>query len=121
MADQITLTLPVDEDFQGIAYLVLGGLAARIDLTVEHLEDVEIALESLLERRGDTAVTIAVVIDRGKLQTSVGPFDGAVLADLEDDQAAALGLRRILETVCDTVEVEDRNGATWVQLTKATA
>jgi hypothetical protein len=120
MADEITLTLPVEEDFQGIAYLVLGGLAARIDLTVEHLEDMEIALDSLLERRGDGAVTIAVLVDHGKLQTSVGPFDGAVLSDLQQD-ATPLGLRRILETVCDTVNVEERNGAHWVQLTKATA
>src|SRR4051812_14498026 len=120
MADQITLTLPVEEDFQGIAYLVLGGLAARLDLTVEHLEDLELALDSLLERRGDGAVTIAVVVDQDRLRTSVGPFDGAVLADLDHDETP-LGLRRILETVCDTVEVEERNGAQWVQLTKATA
>jgi hypothetical protein len=119
MADEITLTLPVEEEFQGIAHLVLGGLAARIDLTVEHLEDMEIALDSLLERRGDGAVTIAVTVDDGLLRTSVGPFDGSVLVELEHDETP-LGLRRILETVCDTVEVEERGGGQWVQLTKAT-
>jgi hypothetical protein len=29
-----------------------------------------------------------------------------------------LDLRRVLETVCDTHEVEERDGGAWVELTK---
>jgi anti-sigma regulatory factor (Ser/Thr protein kinase) len=118
-ADEITITLPVEEEFQRIAHLVLGGLAVRLDLTFEHLEDMQLALEGLLERRGAESVTVVVVVDDGKLRTSVGPFAEAALEDLERDDAP-LGLRRVLETVVDSFEVEQRDGERWVRLTKAT-
>ena len=118
-ADEITLTLPVEEEFQRIAHLVFGGLAVRLDLTFEHLEDMQLALEGLLERRGDDSVTVSVTVDDGKLRTSIGPFAEAALEDLESDDSE-LGLRRVLETVVDSYEVEQRDGARWVQLTKAT-
>lgn len=120
MADRITLTLPCDEEFTGVAHLVLGGLAARLDLTVEHLEDLQIALDGLLERRpAEGKVTVDVAVDDGLLRTAIGPFEPASLDDLEREDAS-LGLRRILETVCDSVELEERDGHRWVQLTKRT-
>jgi anti-sigma regulatory factor (Ser/Thr protein kinase) len=121
MADEITLTLPSEEEFTGVAHLVLGGLAARLELTVDHLEDLKIAVDGLLERRpAGGSVTVAVTVDDGTLRTAVGPFEPAALDDLEHEDAS-LGLRRILDTVCDTVELEERNGHRWVQLTKRTA
>jgi anti-sigma regulatory factor (Ser/Thr protein kinase) len=119
MTDRIELTLPVEEEFQGIAHLVLGGLAVRLDLTFEHLEDMQLALDGLLERRGDSRVTVAVTVDDGVLRTSVGPFPGGALDELEHDDSS-LGLRRILDTVVDSFHVEERDGGHWVQLTKAT-
>src|SRR6476620_10159833 len=50
MADEVTLTLPREPEFQRVAHLVLGGLAVRLNLTIENLEDMQIALDSLLER-----------------------------------------------------------------------
>jgi len=50
--DEICLTLPADEAFHGVAHLVLGGLAVRLDLTYENLQDLELALDALLERSG---------------------------------------------------------------------
>ena len=43
--DQISLTLPADRDYYRVAHLVLGGLAVRLNLTFEHLEDLPIALD----------------------------------------------------------------------------
>ena len=37
--DEITLTLPRQRDFHRVAHLVLGGLAVRLELTIETLED----------------------------------------------------------------------------------
>ncbi len=119
MADEITLTLPVEEEFQRIAHLVLGGLAVRLNLTFEHLEDMQLALDNLLERRGDDDVTVSVTVDEGRLLTSVGPFPVGALDDL-DHEDSPLGLRRILETVVDGFEIEERDGEQWVALTKAT-
>jgi uncharacterized protein YecA (UPF0149 family) len=47
--DEITLTLPRDRNYYEIAHLVLGGLAVRHNLTVESLEDLQVALDELLE------------------------------------------------------------------------
>ncbi len=113
--DEISLTLPADEAFHRVAHLVLGGLAVRHELTYEHLEDIELALDTLLERGDDGCeVTVRVQIGDGELRTLVGPFDTDVLAELEHDAGEALDLRRILEAVCDRVDVADG----WIELTK---
>jgi hypothetical protein len=116
--DEISLTLPADDAFHGVAHLVLGGLAVRLDLTFEHLEDLELALDALLERTAsDEEVTVRVRVLDGELRTFVGPFR-AVRAELDAGDESMLNLRRILATVCDHVEVTDRDGGQWVELTK---
>ena len=120
MSDQITLVLPAQEDFHHIAHLVVGGLGARLELTYEQLEDLQVALEALLGCRdddGDISVGIAVHDDR--VRTTIGPFAADALGELERDNGE-LGLRRVLETVSDSVEVEERNGGSWVELSKGT-
>jgi len=116
--DEISLTLPADEAFNRVAHLVLGGLAVRLDLTVEHLEDLELALDALLERRRDDAeVILRVRMLDGELRTTVGPF-ASVRAELDRGGDGGLTLSRILGAVCDSVEVTDAKGSEWVQLTK---
>ncbi len=116
--DEIQLTLPADEAFHRVAHLVLGGLAVRLNLTFESLEDMELALDALLERAGaDGGVTLRVRVLDGELQTIVGPFD-SVRKELEDGGADALNLSRILSAVCDSVEISERDGSEWVELTK---
>ena len=118
VADEICLTLPADDAFHGVAHLVLGGLAARLNLSFEHLEDLELALGSLLERPSDgREVTLRVVVEDHMLRTIVGPFS-SVRAELEEGDTNSLNLGRILRAVCDSVEIEDRDGSQWVELTK---
>jgi hypothetical protein len=104
--DQITLTLPHEREFHRVAHLVLGGLAVRLGLTIETLEDLQLALSTILDRaRGNGEVTVAMSLVDGTLETSIGPVD--VSAELEggaDDES--LSLRRILWTVVDDVQVE---------------
>jgi hypothetical protein len=116
--DEISLTLPADEAFHRVAYLVLGGLAVRLDLTFEDLEDLELALDALLERSGsEEKLTMRVRVLDGELQTVVGPFS-SVRAELEAGGEDALNLRRILRAVCDSVEIADGDGGQWVEFTK---
>jgi len=117
-ADEISLTLPADEAFHRVAHLVLGGLAVRLDLTFEHLEDLELALDALLERSHDNeAITVRVRVLDGELHTVVGPFT-SVRAELEEGRDDSLNLRRILGTVCDRVEIAEHDGGQWVELIK---
>jgi hypothetical protein len=121
-ADEITLTLPSDRNYYEIAHLVLGGLAIRLDLTVDHLDDLQVALETVLnQQEADGELTVALRVDENELHTLVGPFPGTRLrAALErDDEGEQLSMRRLLGAVCDRFEVEDRAGGEWIALTKA--
>jgi anti-sigma regulatory factor (Ser/Thr protein kinase) len=121
--DEITLTLPRERQFFSVAHLVLGGLAVRLNLTLESLEDLQVALDGLLDRDDASAVvTMRVrVTDRG-LDAELGPFDGAGLrSDLEREPGVELGLRRILDAVVDEVRVDSREDGAWVVLHKGPA
>jgi hypothetical protein len=119
--DEIALTVPADEAFSGVAHLVLGGLAVRLDLTVETLEDLELALDTLLERSENALeeeLTIRLRVGDKEVQTLVGPYHEDIRRELEHDGGDALDLRRILRTVCERVEVSEHDGRQWVELTK---
>jgi anti-sigma regulatory factor (Ser/Thr protein kinase) len=119
MNDEITLTLPAERDFYRVAHLVLGGLAVRLNLTFEHLEDLQIALDELLDNRTrDGEVTVSVCVQDDAIEARVGPFpDGRVRAELEHDEGA-VGLRRVLDAVVDRVALRADDDGDWVTLTK---
>jgi hypothetical protein len=116
MGDVITLTMPRDRDFHRVAHLVLSGLALRLELTIEALEDMQIGLAALLDRAEDDGeVTVAMSAGEGLIEASVGPVD--VRGELDGPAGAELDLRRVLEAVVDDVAVEGR----WVTLSKRVA
>jgi hypothetical protein len=106
--DEITLTIPADRDFHRVAHLVLGGLALRLNLTIENLEDLQIALDSILGRSeleaGD--VTVRMALRDGALETRVGPLPAHVLDEIEREQDNELSLRRVLDSTVDDVHVD---------------
>jgi hypothetical protein len=119
MADEITLTFPPRQDFHAVAHLVLGGLAARLELTLEDLADLEIAFDAILdgaEADGD-AVTVRMAVLDGALETTVGPLSSRVLERLGRDHEGELGLRRVLDSTVDDVVVDGDS----VRLTKKAA
>jgi anti-sigma regulatory factor (Ser/Thr protein kinase) len=119
VTDVVTLQLPRERDYFGVAHLVLGGLGARLDLTYDVLEDMTTAIDELLNRRESSdEVTLSVKIDDEAIIATVGPFGGRVADELRASDAG-LGLRRVLETSVDKVEVTARDGAHWVELTKS--
>ena len=119
MSDEVRLVLPAQEDFHPIAHFVVGGLGARLELTFEQLEDLQVAVESLLDCRDDgDEVSVTVAVEPDAIHATVGPFAREALAGLDGD-GSGLGLRRVLETLTDTLRVEERDGGAWVVLTKA--
>ena len=120
MTDEITLTIPRDRALYGVAHLVLGGLGIRLNLTIENLEDLEIALDTVLDSARDGEnVTIAIRVGEGALQTRIGPMNDGIRAELEQEGGDGVGLRRILDAVVDGVEVESDDRGDWIRLTKA--
>jgi hypothetical protein len=117
--DQITLTIPRDRALYPVAHLVLGGLGIRLNLTIESLEDLQIALDALLERSRDAdSITIALAVRDGQIEAVVGPMRDGVAAELEAAQGEDVGLRRILDTLVDEVELTVRDEGDWVKLAK---
>jgi hypothetical protein len=117
--DRITLTMPGERDFFRVAHLVVGGLAVRLDLTFENLEDLQIALATVLgESAGE--VTVSVRVQPDQIEASIGPFgSGDQELDLDREVEEGVPLRRVLETVCDSVDVVDGEGGRWVVLRKS--
>jgi len=119
MTDVVTLQLPREPEFYGVAHLVLGGLAARLDLTYDVLEDMTTAIDELLRRREATGeVTLAIEIDDDSLVARVGPFAGRIVNELSSPDRG-LGLSRVLEATVDGVELTERSGVQWVELKKS--
>lgn len=119
MSDEITLRLPRERPFFGVAHLVLGGLAVRLDLSFEELEDVQVALAELLEQQEtEEEITVVLRFEDGTIHAVLGPFDESLQAELTREGGDGVGLRRVLETVVDAIELTDRDGAPWVELRK---
>ena len=122
MTAPIRLTIPDDPRYHGVARLVVGGLAARLDLSYEHLEDLQLALASVLENDGYTVgpeVNVELVMEEGSLELWIGPLNGDVLrADLERESETEIGLGRLLRTVVEEVELQERTDGQWLRLEK---
>jgi anti-sigma regulatory factor (Ser/Thr protein kinase) len=118
--DEIVLTLPNGPEWHGVAHFVLSGLAARLDLTLEALEDWQLALCELLARQpGDGTVRIVFRISPESLETRFGPVSSQVVEELEREEEEGVGLRRVLSTITDDVHLESKNGDSWVVLRRA--
>jgi anti-sigma regulatory factor (Ser/Thr protein kinase) len=118
MTDEITLTIPSEREARGVAHLVLGGLAVRLDLTIENLEDLELAIDAILGRLGQNAadeITVRLRLMDGSLEVMIGPLPDRVLDELEREPDDGLGLRRVLDGTVDDVHVDGES----VRLTKA--
>jgi len=124
MTDTITLTVPYDRSYQGVVRLVIGGLAARLELPLEELEDVQLALEALLADDSYAAgesVSLTVAVGGSELDVTVGPLEVEELERAlaaEPDPELGVGLGRVLRTVMGGYEVEARDGAGWVRMRK---
>jgi hypothetical protein len=117
--DRIVLTIPRDEGFEDVAQLVLGGVASRLNLTFESLDDLGTGLATLLERRGDDGdLTVELRVEDDRITTLIGPFHGDAVTSELDRPDDGVGLRRVLETVVDGFSALDRGDGHWVELQK---
>jgi hypothetical protein len=121
-ADEITLSIPHEKPFHGVARLVVGGLAARLDLSYEHLEDLQLALASVLERDGyikGSEVTVRMDVGPKSIGMLIGPLDPKELrTDLEREGDEGVPLSRLLDTLVDQMGIEEGEDGHWLRLDK---
>ena len=118
--DEFTISIPRERPFATVAGLVIGGIVARHEVTLDVLDDLQLALDGVLERSDEDGgqVTIQVRIDNGTIATVIGPVTESTAAELEQEPGETLGLRRLLETVVDSVTLSERDGSSWIELRK---
>jgi hypothetical protein len=79
-ADTVLVEFPSTEGYRGVGRLVLGGLASRFDLPVDRVEDLLLAVESVLVH-GVEGDVVRLTVDAGDdaLRVHLGPLaDGGV-------------------------------------------
>jgi hypothetical protein len=118
----IKLSIPHEPSYHGVARLVVGGLAARLEVSYEQLEDLQLALASVLEDDGyvrEDHVTVELDVQDGALTLLVGPLDGRrIQADLQEESDERIALGRLLGTLVENVSVERRPDGEWLRLEK---
>jgi hypothetical protein len=111
LTERIVLTIPTDRRFRGIATLVLGGVGSRLNLPYERMDDLQLALLSVLDAAGESEVSIEVGAEDRRVSVSVGPL---AAGSVQDE-----GLARVLSKLVDGVEPGSRASAEWLTLTVA--
>lgn len=119
----VTISIPRDAGFTAVAGLVTGGVAARHDVTLDVLDDVQLALGAILDHHDDDEgeVSVELRIEDGAFEAAVGPLSESAVAELEREGGEALGLRRLLQATVDDVSLTSRDGGAWVELRKSWA
>jgi hypothetical protein len=108
-----TVELPSDE-YVGVARLVTSGVASRLGLGYEDVDDLQLATDTLLRVvfGSGGAVTVAIESDVSALYVVVGPVAPSLLRRRLVDGYESLELRAVLEQLVDGVaERPDPDGA----------
>ena len=109
--DRIELTTPVGRAWEAVVRMVLGGIADRLDLGFDQLDDLQLAVERLLAE-GDPKdpVSLSFELTEGGVRARIGPLRDAALAEAlqgPEPPPGELTLPRILSTVVDSYGVEE--------------
>jgi hypothetical protein len=117
---EFTISIPRERPFGTVAELVVGGIAARHDVTLDVLDDLQLALDALLDKSDadEGEISILLQVEDGTIEMLVGPLPAAIASDLDQDAGTGIDLKRLLEAVVDSVAVRERDGGDWVELRK---
>jgi hypothetical protein len=108
VTDRIVLTVPTEERFRSVATLVVGGIGSRADLPYERMDDLQLAVLSVLEAADRDEITLEVDADERGVRLALGP--------VRDGSSGDEGLALVLSRLVDDVAHERRDGAAWLSL-----
>jgi hypothetical protein len=113
---RITLTLPGGRRHIGMVRMFVGGLAARLSLGYETMDDLQLALESVLRKSTPREeITLEVRIEDDAVSILVGPLSRDPLQN-DRPRPDALELERLLSALVAGAEVVSRDDGTWLRL-----
>lgn len=117
MTDSVVLEIPGEPSLLSVVRMVVGGMAARVDLSVDEIDDVYIALEEIFyaaqEKAAQNRFRMRVGAAEGVLTLELGPFSSSSVARRLEEPSCSLIARVV------TLEVRpEAGGALTVVLTK---
>jgi hypothetical protein len=123
MAERIDLEVPATLNALSTVRMVLGGLGARLDFSLDDLEDIYLATGELLRTALDAdaldRLRVEVLLDDDVLRFTAGTFKSARLrADVTTHADDCLDLCMLLRSTVDDVVLEDEGGAYRIVLVK---
>jgi hypothetical protein len=123
MAERIDLEVPATLNALSTVRMVLGGLGARLDFSLDDLEDIYLATGELLRTALDAdaldRLRVEVLLDDDVLRFTAGTFKSAKLrADVTTHADDCLDLCMLLRSTVDDVVLEDEGGAYRIVLVK---
>lgn len=114
--DTLTLTLPNARPYFGVARLLIGGLAARLDLGYEQMDDLQLAVETVLAECGPSGDTVTLEASIGEsLAITLGPLRSAV-GGPGGPETSALSFAHLLEKLVDQSAMVERDDGIWLRL-----
>ena len=118
MTERVSLEIPADTTMLPVLRMVVGGMAARVDLTLSELDELHMAVEELFRAARDPETTPRYRFEIEALTDTVrivaGPFfSQRLLARLEEPCC------RLVQRVVNFDVHDDQPGAYSVTLTKA--
>ncbi len=123
MPERIDLEVPATLNSLSTVRMVLGGLGARLDFSLDELEDIHLATDELLRTAlaADAVdrLCVEILLDESVLRFTAGTFKSAKLrADVTVHAEDCLDLCMLLRSTVDDVLLEDEDGAYRIVLIK---
>ena len=123
MAERIDLEVPATRNALSTVRMVLGGLGARLDFSLDDLEDIYLATDEVLRTALDAdaldRLSVEMLVDDGVLRFAAGTFKSAKLrADVTIHAEDCLDLCMLLRRTVDDVVIEDEGGVYRIVLVK---
>lgn len=115
MTDRISLEVPATLSALSTVRMVLGGLGARLDFSLEDLDDLFLATDRLLEAALDAedlaSLRVLVVVDGATLRIAAGAFRSDELRDqVVVTPGGCIDLCTLLRRLVDDVVVQEEDG-----------
>jgi hypothetical protein len=123
MAERISLEVPATLSALSTVRMVLGGLGARLDFSLDDLDDLFLATDRLLEAALDTEVLdslrVLVMVDGSSLRIAAGGFRSDELRDrVAVTPGNCIDLCTLLQRLVDDVVVQEDDGCFSVVIVK---
>jgi anti-sigma regulatory factor (Ser/Thr protein kinase) len=123
MPDTISLEVPATLSALSTVRMVLGGLGARLDFSLDDLDDLFLATDSLMEAALEAepldSLRVQMTVDGVTLRVVTGSFrSDALRAQVAITPGGCIDLCTLLQRLVDDVVVEEKDGSFSVLIVK---